>query len=179
MGSPKALLDFRGETFLARLLRIFGTVCDPLIVVLGHHVETLRAHVPPHVRVVVNPDPDRGQLSSLQIALAALPEECTGFLFTLVDSPAVSETTVARIVETFERSDAPLVIPKVNGKRGHPVCAARSLAQEFLALDPTDETRRVINAHSSEILYLELDDPGVLADADDPAAYARLLEQTR
>ena len=35
MGSPKALLEYRGETFLDRLTRIFAAHCDPVIVVLG------------------------------------------------------------------------------------------------------------------------------------------------
>ncbi|HXP84042.1 MAG TPA: nucleotidyltransferase family protein [Bryobacteraceae bacterium] len=180
MGRPKALLDYRGETFLARLVRIFGTVCDPVIVALGHHArdgaEALLPHVPSGARVVVNPDPDRGQLSSLQIALAALPPEASGFLFTLVDCPAVSEATVAAVKQAFEQRPAScqVVIPRYGGRRGHPVCAAPALVQEFLALPPTAETRQVINARADRILYLDVDDPGVLADADDPAAYARL-----
>ena len=35
MGSPKALLDYRGETFVNRLVRVLSGVCDPVIVVLG------------------------------------------------------------------------------------------------------------------------------------------------
>jgi molybdenum cofactor cytidylyltransferase len=176
MGRPKALLDYRGETFLARLVRVFGAACDPIIAVLGHQAETLRPHVPAGVHVAVNPDPDRGQLSSLQVALAALPPDASGFLFTLVDCPAVSEATVAAVKQAFEQRPAScrVVIPRYSGKRGHPVCAARTLAQEFLALPPTAETRQVINARADQILYLDVDDPGVLADADDPAAYARL-----
>jgi len=172
MGRPKALLDYRGETFLARLVRIFKMVCDPVIVVLGHGAESLLQRVPAGVRVVVNPDPDRGQLSSLQLALAAMPEQASGFLFTLVDSPAVREETVAAVA----RQNATLVIPRYQGRRGHPVRVTAALAPEFLALPPTAETRQVINTHASEILYVDVDDPGVLADADDPAAYARLLE---
>src|SRR5579872_7589241 len=90
MGRPKATLDYHGETFIGRLVRIFSTVCDPVIVVLGHGAETLAPHVPASAQLQVNPDPDRGQLSSLQIAIRALPAECDSFLFTLVDCPAVS-----------------------------------------------------------------------------------------
>jgi molybdenum cofactor cytidylyltransferase len=180
MGRPKALLDYRGETFLARLVRIFGTVCDPVIVALGHRdqngAEALRPHVPAAAHVVVNPDPDRGQLSTLQIALTEVPREAAGFMFTLVDCPAVNEATVLAVKQAFEQRSAPcrVVIPRYQGRRGHPVCAARTIAEEFLALPPTAETRQVINAHVDGILYLDVDDPGVLADADDPAAYARL-----
>jgi CTP:molybdopterin cytidylyltransferase MocA len=185
MGSPKALLDYHGESFVGRLVRIFSGVSDPVIVALGHGADTLRAHVPAAAQVVVNPDPERGQLSSLQIALEAVPAEASGFLFTLVDCPAVRESTVAAVIRAFEqrRESCQVVIPRYNGRRGHPVCVARELVAEFLALPPTAETREVINAHADSIFYLDVDDPGILADADDPAAYARLtgwtLEQVK
>src|SRR4029079_18049295 len=69
MGTPKALLDYRGETFVGRLVRVLQTTCNPVIVVLGYHADALRAGIPAGAQVVVNPDPSRGQLSSLQTAL--------------------------------------------------------------------------------------------------------------
>jgi molybdenum cofactor cytidylyltransferase len=179
MGSPKALLEYRGETFAGRLVRIFSHFCDPIIVVLGRQAEQIRPRVPSNGRtqIVINPDPDRGQLSSLQTALAKLPHDLEAFLFTPVDSPAVERTTVAALIEDFQKNRAPFVIPRYRGKRGHPVCAAGSLAPEFLTQPPTAETRVVVNRYESAIHYLDLDDPGVLADIDDPEAYRSLVMQ--
>ena len=174
MGSPKALLEFRNETFAGRLVRIFSKFCDPVIVVAGRHAEQIRVRVA--ARIVVNEDPDRGQLSSLQTALRELPAEIEAFLFTPVDSPAVNEATVAALIGEFRVTRAPLVIPRFGGKRGHPVLAAGSLAREFLAMAPEAETRAVVNRHESEIRYLDVDDAGVLADVDDPEAYRALAE---
>jgi len=172
MGSPKALLDFRGETFAERLVRIFSKYCDPVVVVAGRHAEAIRARIA--ATVVVNPDPDRGQLSSLQTALERLPAELEAFLFTPVDCPTVEEATLAAILQEFRSAAAPFVIPRFGGKRGHPVCAAGGLAVEFLAMPPTAETRGVVNRHESAIRYLDLADAGVLADVDDPEAYRAL-----
>src|SRR5437879_2257650 len=105
MGSPKALLDYRGETFLERLIRVLGGVADPVIVALGYHAETIKAQGHGGARFVVNPTPERGQLSSLQTALAAVPPEADGFLFMPVDCPAIEPETVARLVETFAHRD--------------------------------------------------------------------------
>ena len=179
MGRPKALLDYRGETFLRRLIRIFSGVCDPVIVAAGYHEQAIRAHVGGAARVAVNPDPSRGQLSSLQSALAEVPADAEGFLFTPVDSPAVSEATVAlllaRLREPSGDGPAPFVIPRFEGRRGHPVCAAQSTIAEFLALPPTAETRAIVNRHERDIVYLDVDDAGVLTDVDDPAAYRKLV----
>lgn len=173
MHAPKALLEYRGETFVARLVRVFSQFCDPVTVVLGYHADAIRAAV--DAKFVVNPDPDRGQLSSLQTALAGIPEDVDGFLFTPVDCPAVEPETLAALVEAFRRG-ARIAIPRFDGRRGHPVCVARSLAAEFLALPPASETREIIQRHSSAIEYIGVNDAGILADIDDLAAYRALVE---
>jgi len=179
MGTPKALLDYRGETFVGRLVRVLGTACKPVIVVLGYHADALQKQVPPTARIVINPDPSRGQLSSLKTALETLPQEADGFAFIPVDSPAVEESTVAALARAFEhRKPATLfVIPRQSGKRGHPVVAARAIANEFLALPPTAEAREVVHAHVDRTEYVDVDDAGIFTDVDDPEAYRRLKER--
>jgi molybdenum cofactor cytidylyltransferase len=177
MGSPKALLDLNGETFLDRLLRVFSRFCDPLIVVAGVHAEEIGSHLrskSSRASLVINPDPDRGQLSSLQTALVEVPQSATGLLFIPVDCPTVEESTVAALIAEFRRQRTPFVIPKFEGKRGHPVCAAASTIAEFLALPPTAETRAIVNKHADEIAYLDVEDPGILADIDTVEAYREL-----
>ena len=181
MGTPKALLDYRGETFVGRLVRVLQTKCSPVIVVLGYQADAIRPSVPKAAQIVVNPDPSRGQLSSLQTALEAFPAEASGFAFIPVDSPAVSEETVTLLADTFEvREPSTLfVIPRHDGKRGHPVFATRPIAAELLALPPTAEARDVVHAHVDRTRYVDVEDTGIFADVDDPEAYRRLKEQFR
>ena len=181
MGTPKALLDYRGETFVGRLMRVLGACSQPVIVVLGYHADVIRQRIPPGAKVVINPDPGRGQLSSLQTGLVELPADADGFAFIPVDSPAVAEDTVAKLARTFERRDPStlFVIPRQSGKRGHPVVAARSVAAEFLALAPTAEAREIVHAHVDRTEYVDVDDTGIFTDVDDPEAYRQLKEQLK
>ncbi len=176
MGSPKALLDYRGETFVSRLVRVFSRSCDPVIVVAGVHADLIRGRMDRRTRLVINPDPDRGQLSSLQTALAEVPHGATGFLFTPVDCPTAREETIETLIDAFRKSGTLFAIPRYRGKRGHPVCVRASLIAEFLALPPTAETRAVVNMHSDRIAYIDVDDPGVLADVDDVEAYRKIAK---
>jgi molybdenum cofactor cytidylyltransferase len=178
MGSPKSLLEYRNETFVERLVRVISRVCDPVMVVLGYHADAIRPAVTGNAAVVINPAPERGQMSSLQTALLALPFDAEGFLFTPVDSPAVEIETVERLAAEFRRRDPHtlLVIPRFKGQRGHPVFAARSIADELIALPATAQARVVIHNHIPETAYVDIDDPGILADIDDREAYRRLSE---
>jgi len=181
MGTPKALLDFHGETFVTRLTRVLGEHCGSVIVVLGNHADQIRPHVPSHARIAINPAPSRGQLSSLQSGFAELPPEAEGFAFIPVDCPAVAAETVASLARTFEHRDAgtTFIIPRMNGKRGHPVLGVRSVADELLGLSPTDEARAVVHRHVPNTQYVEVTDAGIFADIDTPEAYRRLLQEPR
>ena len=178
MGSPKALLDYRGEIFLNRLIRILGSVSDPVIAVLGYHAAEIRSRAGAGARIVINPAPERGQLSSLQTGLAALPAEAEGFAFMPIDCPAVREQTVQSLAAAFAARDSAtrFVIPRYGDKRGHPVFGTRQIAEELLALPLTAKASDVVHGHVDRTQYLDVDDPGVLVDVDDPAAYRRLME---
>jgi len=178
MGTPKALLDFHGETFIERLIRVVKRVADPVIVAVGYHAEAIQAQVKAPVTWAVNPDPDRGQLSSLQTALALVPAQAQGFLFIPVDCPAVKPSTVERVARAFLDRDPGtlLVIPRCGDRRGHPVFAARPLLGEFLALEPDAQARDVVHRHIPHTKYIDSDDAGILSDIDDPEAYRKLME---
>ena len=178
MGSPKALLQYQGEAFLNRLIRVLGAVCDPVIAVLGYHADVIRAQAVGPAQFVVNPDPERGQLSSLQTGLAAVPGDVEGFLFTPVDSPAIQEGTLQQLVTRFHnrKPETQFVIPRYKGQRGHPVFASPSLLEEFLALHLTAQAKDIVHAYVPRTEYVDVNDPGILTDIDDRAAYEQLLE---
>ena len=172
MGSPKALLPYRGESFLDTLSGLFAAFCDPVIVVLGSAADEIRAAAHRPATFVVNPDFRLGQTTSMQCGLQAVPNAADGVLFTLVDHPAVALETVATLVTR----PLPLVrVPRYQGRRGHPVWFSRALIPEFLTLGPDGAARDIMHQHAAETEFLDLDDPGILADIDDREAYHALI----
>ena len=173
MGSPKALLEFRGETFLGRLIRCFEEHCSPVIVVLGHQPELIRAGVrsPGAAKFVLNAQYQLGQFSSLQCGLCAVPSASEGVIFTPVDHPNIESATVSQLIT----SRALIAIPQYLGQHGHPVLFSYALVQEFLALAPDNQARTVLHRHASDIRYVDVPDAGILDDIDDPDAYCTLL----
>jgi CTP:molybdopterin cytidylyltransferase MocA len=172
MGTPKPLLLYRGETFLDRLIGLFATRCSPVIVVLGAAAGEIRAGVRRPALFVVNSDYAGGQTSSMQCGLRALPADTSDVLFTLADHPAVAAETLDSVLAS---PGAPLCVPRYRGKRGHPIRFSRALIAEFLSLPLDGAARDVVRAHAGETVFLDLDDPGIVTDVDDPAAYRSLL----
>jgi molybdenum cofactor cytidylyltransferase len=172
MGFPKALLRYREETFLDRLAGLFAARCSPVIVVLGAEAERIRAGGHPAATFVVNPNWARGQTTSMQCGLRAVPPEADGVLFTLVDHPAIAPATIDALLDGPRA--ALLRVPRYHGRRGHPIWFSRDIVPEFLALPETGAARDVVRSHSAQTEFLDVDDPGILADIDDPEAYRGL-----
>jgi molybdenum cofactor cytidylyltransferase len=168
MGAPKPLLLYRGRTFLETLIALFAPHCAEVIVVLGAEAELIRTRTSLPAKFVVNPGYALGQTTSLQCGLRVVDPASEGALLTLVDHPAVAGATLDALLAP----PRPLLrVPRFGGKRGHPIWFARALFKEFLALDASQAARDVVSAHAQQTGFLDLDDPGIVADIDDPEAY--------
>jgi CTP:molybdopterin cytidylyltransferase MocA len=179
MGSPKALLQYRNETFLDRLIRIFSRLCNPVIVVVGEHAGQIQSGIQrgSEVLFAINPDPERGMLSSLQCGLALVPAEADAAMFLPVDHPHLEISTLETLAARFDADRAPVSVPTYAGEHGHPVCIARAVIDELLALPVTAKASDVIHRHVGQTSYIEVVDQAVVTDVDDPTAYAGLIAQ--
>jgi len=172
MGTPKALLPFRGETFLDGLIGKLARHCEPVIVVLGHQAPEIRSSLVRTAQFTENPDYRLGMLTSLQCGLRTLSPACTHAIFTLVDHPNPADATIRAVVNAGE---APVVIPRFGARKGHPVRLSRPVIDQLLELPPTAKPTDVLYRHLDATRFLDLDDPGIVDDIDDRGAYEELL----
>lgn len=177
MGRPKALLDAGGRTFVsavAEALALGG--CDPVMVVVGPgEEEVARLARQAGAWAVVNAHPGEGPITSVRLALAAVPVDVAAIALLPVDHPTVAAETVAAVLQGFRRGAAPLAIPVFQGRRGHPTVFARALFPALLDPSLTGGARTVVHAHLAGAALVEVDDPGVVADIDTPEAYHALF----
>lgn len=178
MGTPKALLPYRGKTFVEHLIEVTR---HPRVgvtrVVLGAHVDEIRKTLGENaVNVVVNAEWQKGQLSSIQAAIRSLPAGGTGGLILCpVDHPIVSSALVAKLIEAFDASGKAIVLPTFRGKRGHPVIFRATLYDELLAASPEVGARQVVWAHAGDILEVATEEEGVILNLNDPESLRRVM----
>lgn len=178
MGRPKAFLPMTpGGTVLGRVL---GTLADaavaPLVVVVRERFPLEDAWNDSRaggVRLVINPNADRGQLSSLVCGIDAIDPAAPAVLMTLVDIPLVRTTTVTALLRAWEQERAVFVRPLYEGRHGHPVIFGRPLLDALVQGDPAEGARPVVRSFAREAIDVPVDDPGVLIDLDTPEEYAR------
>lgn len=170
MGYPKPLLKLGSRTFIEILAAAILQSVARLIVVVGAHADAVRGAIPadPRILVVENPDFLKGQLSSIKAALPRVGAAAAGALIHLADHPMVRAETFAAVVDSYRRAGKPIAIARYRGRRGHPVLFARELFVELAAAPEDQGARAVVLADPSRVAYVDVDDPGVLADLDTP-----------
>lgn len=179
MGRPKALLaDPDGRPFVARIVRTFAAagIGDVVIVTGRQHAaiaQALAADDPP-VRpfLVNNPEPSRGQLSSLWVGLdAVLRPDVEAVLVTLVDVPMVRTSTVRDVLEAWRKTGAPIVRPAIGARHGHPVLFDHTVFEELRRAPLNEGAKAVVHAHGHQVVNVPVDDQGSLVDVDTPDDY--------
>ena len=184
MGSPKALLNIQGKTFVEHLL---AATRHPRVgvtrIVLGAGAAEIQAQLNAGAAtIVVNDEWEQGQLSSIQAAIRSLAEGVTvgarieateGLILCPVDHPLISPRLVAQLIEQFDASGKRIILPTWNGRRGHPVIFHATLFAELLAAAQEVGARQVVRAHPEDIVEVPTEEEGVVLNLNDPEALRR------
>jgi len=178
---PSASQALSKDTFLSAAIRSLALTTDFTLVVAGRNEPSLApVAYAAGGAVVTNPDPGRGQFSSLQIGLReVLNRGRDAAVVTLVDRPPVGSATIQLLRNAFEAAPQQTwaVVPQHSGKHGHPYIVGRELIEVFLQAAPTASARDIEHDHQSHIQYVAVDDPFVAMNINTPEDYVALLTQ--
>ena len=190
MGRDKALLPWppateplsSKETFLSAAIRSLSPYTDFVLVVAGANEKTLAPIAYAQgASILVNPDPSRGQFSSLQVGLREiLNRGRDSAIITLVDRPPAAMSTAQILREAFESATQNIwaVVPEFSSRHGHPYIAGRDLIERFLREPSTGNARDVEHRHQDHIQYVAVPDPFVTLNVNTPEDYAALVAQS-
>lgn len=180
MGRDKALLSWHGTTFLESAMRVLAPLTDLVIVVAGANAPNLRPVTDAAgAYLVINPDPERGQFSSLRIGVQeVLNRGRDAAIITLVDRPAPELGTVRTLQQTYLDSNREIwtVVPEYQGRHGHPYVGGREMLEAFLRAPAEATARDVEHTHQQHIRYVEVSDPLVVWNVDTTEDYQRILK---
>src|SRR5271163_1443645 len=145
MGRDKALLPWppttagqphSNDTLLSAAIRSLTPATEFVVVVVGKNEAELEPIIYARgASLIANPNPGRGQFSSLQVGLhEVLNQGRDAAMITLVDRPPVSAATLKTLLQAFDVADHNVwaVVPEFSGKRGHPWLVGREMMETFL-----------------------------------------------
>lgn len=187
MGTDKALLPWPppatgatsapGRTLLSAAILALEPHTRAIVVVAGKNADAIATTVGACAAYMArNPDPSRGQFSSLQIGLrAAVDHGCDAAMITPVDCPPLAPASLALLREAFDRTrngNLWAVAPENNGHHGHPLLVSQEFIRIFLDAPVTANARDILRAHADRIVYVQVPDDLSRAGMNTPEEYA-------
>lgn len=179
MGENKALLRAGDQTFLDSLstaLALGG--CDPVLAVVAEPLDEIKDGCRlDGVRLVVNPDPSRGQISSLRCAVRELDESVTGLVVLLVDQGSIKAETVSLVRKALETSA--VAVARHAGRPGHPTGFSREVFGDLESELADEGARSVVEVFegAGRAEQVDVDDPGVVRNINTKERYLAFLAE--
>jgi molybdopterin-guanine dinucleotide biosynthesis protein A len=140
MGTAKATLPFGPETMLQRVIRLLGTVVNPIVAVAAR--EQVLPELPVDVIVTRDEREARGPLEGLWAGLRALPDSVEMAYVTSCDVPLLVPDFVTRMFELL--GDHDIAVMQIDGFP-HPLSAVyrRNMLPQVESLLAQDKLRPV------------------------------------
>ncbi len=166
----KLLVEVDGLPILERVVgAVTGGGADETVVVTGADHESIASLLYGYdVKLVQNESWPEGMGTSLVKGVRALESEnCKGILLCLGDLPFLSTQMVRRVIEVFRQHGCKrILLPKVKGRRGHPVIFPASYQPELLQLMGDAGARSIINSTGKYLTEVEVDSFEIIRDID-------------
>jgi molybdenum cofactor cytidylyltransferase len=91
------------------------------------------------------------------------------------DQPLLEPEVIDRLIDIYEKTRAPIVVPRAGGERGSPVLMDRTLFPELERIRGDAGGRQIFGHHEGDITEVPISDPSALRDVDTRDDYEALL----
>ena len=174
-GDNKLLLpigDVPAMIYAIRTLCAAGV--DRIAVITGAYHDTIKqALIREPVRIFLNPRHSEGMSATICFSVQQIDQSSESILLLPGDVPLFSRQTIKTMMQYGLTHR--IVIPRYQGKKGHPVLVDRKIVEECLETGLEMPLYEVIQNHQNEVFYLDSDDQGVVLDIDTREDYDIIL----
>ena len=181
MGSQKLLLPYHDSTMIETVIdNVLGSRIDKVMVVLGSDSDKITRTIGQKpVEICINPQPEKGMLSSVLCGFKAIPEEANAALVYLGDQPNIPPVITNKILEAYNEDLHGIVIPVYNHRRGHPLLVDLKYRRDIYKLDLEQGLRSLMHLFPDDVQEVEVDEPGILVDIDTREDYSNATKQNK
>ncbi len=181
MGRPKLTLDLAGRPVIARLL---DALDHPAIaattVVFRRSDEELRDALQPFDIVAVQPSHDPPDMrSSVGHGVATIrsryaPEPEDTWILIPADHPVLDADVISELVNEWKTSNADMMVPVHDGKRGHPTFFRWTLANRLSEIPDGQGLNWLRTLNGVTVCEHPIGSDSILLDLDTPEDFQRL-----
>lgn len=179
MHAFKPMLRLRGSTVIKTAISTLRSAgVGEIAVVTGNHAGILTEHLSSAgVACLYNGKYKTTEMfDSAKLGLDFLKDRCDRIFFLPGDVPLFSKHSLAFMADDMDRTGCKILLPVYGGKMGHPILINSSAVEFLLGYQGAGGLKGAIDSFGGSRKTVELDDEGMVLDADRPEDYERLLE---
>jgi len=174
MGSePKQLLPVGGRPMAQRAIdAALASRAHEVLLVVGASAGAVTSQLElGDARVILNTRYRGGRNTSMDAGLRECDPETDAVVFLQADQPFVDERLVDALIGEMEATGAATAAVRCGEEVATPFLFARRVFGELSALGPEEGGCAVISAHRAEAVFVDVDDPMLVANVDTPEDY--------
>ena len=175
MGDFKPMMNIGSISIARRIVASFQQAgITKIVMVTGYNAQALEHHLSGNNIIFLRNEAYESthMFDSVKIGLEYLKDKVDRILFTPVDVPLFTVSTIDKILS----SDAPLARPVCRGQLGHPIMVSSVLADKICAYEGNEGLRGAMENCGTDLADIEVDDEGTIHDADTPEEFNSLLK---
>mgnify|MGYP006298156593 FL=1 len=175
-GAPKQILTWQGKPLVWHVAhKALQADLSPVFVVGGALMPELEAALDDlSVTLLHNPDWQQGQSTSVRVGIKAVPPSGAGELILLADKPHIPVELIRSLKRVHATTRAPIVAPRVQGRRANPVLWDRQTFDALADLDGDVGGRVLFSRYAVE--WVPWKDDWIRFDIDTPEDYQTFLD---
>lgn len=174
MGGFKPLLPLGDSTIIETVIgKLSQGGVSEIVVVTGRESDKLQSHLfRSGIRFVENREyASTDMFHSAKMGLSTIAGRAEKTFFMPADIPLFHFSTLVKMNDCLDETEADIVIPTHGGRRGHPILIRNSLIPKLISYGGQGGLRGAITLCGS-VVSVEVGDRGILLDADTPEDYA-------
>lgn len=175
MQKEKALLPFsKHKSFLCQLLETYLKLQNAeIFVVVNERNEAIIKNscleFKDKISFVINPNPEKGRLSSILLGLKPLKPD-RGVFIQNIDNPFTSLAVLQEMAQNYQADS--FLVPQYKGKNGHPLLLGSNLVKEMkMNPEAISDLKSFLNTKEKHCLITE--EKAILANINSPEEYKK------
>ncbi|WP_067037025.1 NTP transferase domain-containing protein [Allomuricauda sp. CP2A] len=156
-GGPKQLLPWKDTTLLGHAIRQARQITESVFVVLGAHADEIKKIIPNNVKIIDNPNWEKGMGSSISVGVEDIlgtNSNPSGLLIMLADQPLLDASYLDEVKTEFQNNECKIVATAYGDKLGVPAIFHPSLFLELSKLDKDFGAKHIIEKYKADTIIV-------------------------
>lgn len=178
MGEDKLLMKIGGKPLVEWVIREIKQSNVEDIILIYRKFEVKDIGLKYNIKTVFNENAHLGQSEALKLGIKNSKPDTNAYMFFVGDQLFINKYIINLLMEEYQKTTFPILIPCYDGKEGNPVVFSSILRSELLKIDGDRGGKVIIEKHPKDFKKIHIKNGKIGLDIDTPKDFKKIKEVT-